>query len=129
METHLYIKSNKISTITQQGKEQNKNQSGIQRMGPRRRSHSHRRLRCHDASPHLRDTVFYTLDIYLVVHNNDHTTYENMVMSQSSRSRSKRNKGYLPLYKDILNSALDTLENIILTSHYGVIFRGLKVLQ
>jgi len=69
------------------------------------------------------------LDIYLVVHNNDHTTYENMVMSQSSRSRSKRNKCYLPLYKDILSFALDTLENIILTSHYGVVFRGLKVLQ
>ena len=128
METHLYIKSNKISTITQQGKEQKK-QSGIQRMGPRQRSHSHRRHRCHDTSPHLRDTVLYTLDIYLVVHSNDHTTYENMVMSLSSRSRSKRNKGYLPLYKDILNFALDTLENIILTSHYGVIFRGLKVLQ
>ena len=98
-------------------------------MGPRRRSHSHRRHRCHDTSHHLRDTALYALDIYLVVHSNDHTTYENMVMSQSSRAHSKRNINYLPLYKDILNFALDTLENIILTSHYGVIFRGLKVFQ
>ncbi len=127
METHLHkVKRNFYRNAT---RKREKKQSGIQRMGPLRRSHSHRRRRCHDTSHHLRDTVLYTLDIYLVVHSNDHTTYENMVMSQSSRSRSKRNKGYLPLYKDILNSALDTLENIILTSHYGVIFRGLQVLQ